>query len=322
MRQSLSESMTVIHTTSSGPPTVLQAATVARPTPLPTEVLVKVHAAGVNPVDWKIRSGTFPPGALGAHPFVQGWDVAGVVVSGPRVTRFRPGDEVLGLLWFPRRAGGYGEYVTAPARQFVAKPTAMSWPEAAGLPMAGLTAWQTLVDVAGIGPGANVLITAAAGGVGHLAVQIARHRGAVVTATARTAKHPFLASLGAHHAIDYTDTEQYTAIRDQDVVLDLLGGEHTRALLHTLRPNGLLICAIGHIDPDIADAAAVRGVRVSPFLVEPDPVGLAALTELVELGALRVHVERVLPLADVAKAHELGETNRTTGKIALSVTDC
>src|SRR6266536_1663212 len=184
--------MKVVQTTAAGDPEVLVVSEVDKPAPVPTEVLVKVHAAGVNPVDWKIRSGVFPTGALGAHPFVQGWDVAGVVEAGPRVTRFSPGDEVFGLLWFPRQAGGYGEYVTAPARQFARKPESLSFEEAAGLPMAGLTAWQTLVDVAGIQAGDRVLITAAAGGVGHLAAQIAHARGAVVTGTARAAKHEFL----------------------------------------------------------------------------------------------------------------------------------
>ncbi|GGS37305.1 NADPH:quinone reductase [Actinokineospora fastidiosa] len=312
--------MKVMMTTAAGEASAVFApATVPQPVPLPTEVGVRVHAAGVNPVDWKIRAGVFPPGALGPHPFVQGWDVAGVVDAGPRVTRFQPGDEVLGLLWFPRRAGAYGEYVTAPARQFVRKPEAMTMVEAAALPMAGLTAWQTLVDVAGIGAGDRVLITAAAGGVGHLAAQIARARGAIVTGTARTAKHAFLADVGVDEAIDYTLVDVGRTVRDQDVVLDLLGGDTTIELLSCLRPGGLLIQPIGVVSPQVAARAADLGVRVTPFLVEPDHAGLAELTALVQDGALRVHVEHVFPLADVAKAHEAGETNRTLGKIVLSV---
>ncbi len=313
--------MKVVQTTAAGDPEVLVVSEVDKPAPVPTEVLVKVHAAGVNPVDWKIRSGVFPTGALGAHPFVQGWDVAGVVEASPRVTRFSPGDEVFGLLWFPRQAGGYGEYVTAPARQFARKPESLSFEEAAGLPMAGLTAWQTLVDVAGIQAGDRVLITAAAGGVGHLAAQIAHARGAVVTGTARAAKHEFLATVGVDEAVDYTRAEVREVVRDQDVVLDLLGGEHTLGLLDTLKPGGLLILTIGQISAEVAQAAADRGVRISPFLVEPDPVGLAALTELVDAGKLRVHVEHIFGLDETAKAHEVGETGRTTGKIVLSIAD-
>ncbi|MEA5359102.1 NADP-dependent oxidoreductase [Amycolatopsis sp., V23-08] len=313
--------MKAVQTTAAGDPDVLVLSEVDRPAPVPTEVLVRVRAAGVNPVDWKIRGGVFPSGALGAPPFVQGWDVAGVVEAGPRVTRFQPGDEVFGLLWFPRQAGGYGEYVTAPARQFARKPASLSFPEAAGLPMAGLTAWQTLVDVAGIGAGDRVLITAAAGGVGHLAAQIAHARGAVVTGTARAAKHEFLASVGVDEAVDYTAVDVREAVRDQDVVLDLLGGEHTLGLLGTLRPGGLLILTIGQVTAELAAAAAARGVRITGFLVEPDSAGLAELSRLVERGELSVHLDHVLPLADAAKAHELGETGRTTGKIVLHVSE-
>jgi NADPH:quinone reductase-like Zn-dependent oxidoreductase len=313
--------MMVVQTTAVGDPTVLVATEVDRVTPLPTEVLVRVHAAGVNPVDWKIRRGVLPSGALGRPPFVQGWDVAGVVVDGPRVTRFRPGDEVFGLIRFPHQGGGYGEYVTAPARQFARKPPALSFLEAAALPLAGLTAWQTLVEVADIQPGQRVLITAAAGGVGHLATQIAKSRGAIVTGTARAAKHEFLASHGVDHPVDYTRGAVADVVTGQDVVLDVLGGEDSVPLLDTVRPGGLLILTIGTISEKLAAEAAKRGVRVSPFLVEPDHAGLEALAGLVETGHLRVHVENVFPLADVAKAHELGESNRTTGKIALSVVD-
>lgn len=313
--------MKAVQTTAAGDPDVLMLSEVDIPVPVPTEVLVRVRAAGVNPVDWKIRGGVFPSGALGAPPFVQGWDVAGVVEAGPRVTRFQRGDEVFGLLWFPRQAGGYGEYVTAPARQFARKPAALSFPEAAGLPMAGLTAWQTLVDVAGIGAGDRVLITAAAGGVGHLAAQIAHARGAVVTGTARAAKHEFLASVGVDEAVDYTAVDVREAVRDQDVVLDLLGGEHTLGLLGTLRPGGLLILTIGQVTAELAAAAAARGVRITGFLVEPDSAGLAELSRLVERGELRVHLDHVLPLADAAKAHEFGETGRTIGKIVLHVSE-
>ncbi|GAA3007896.1 NADP-dependent oxidoreductase [Kitasatospora albolonga] len=316
----MTELMNVIRTTGAGAAAdVLVPAVAPRPVPLPTEVLVRVHAAGVNPVDWKVRSGVFPPGGLGAPPFVQGWDVAGVVESGPRVTRFQPEDEVFGLVWFPRPGGGYGEYVTAPARQFARKPAALSFEEAAALPMAGLTAWQTLAEVAELREGQRVLITAAAGGVGHLAAQIAGVRGAEVTGTASAPKHDFLRSVGVDHPVDYTAGRVSEQVRDQDVVLDLLGGEHTLDLLRTLRPGGLLILAIGQVSPEVATRALSLGVRVTPFLVEPDGAGLEALAGLVEAGRLRVHLERVFPLADAAKAHELGETDRATGKIVLSV---
>lgn len=311
--------MTVIRTTEIGGPEVLVPATVPRPVALSNEVLVRVYAAGVNPVDWKIRGGVFPDGGLGKPPFVQGWDVAGVVESGPRVTRFAPGDEVYGLIWFPRQGGGYGEYVAAPARQFARKPKNLSFAEAAALPLAGLTAWQTLIDVADLQPGQKVLITAAAGGVGHLAAQIAKSRGAIVTGTATEAKHNFLRSVGVDHPIDYTTVDVAAEVNDQDVVLDMLGGAHSLPLLKTLRPDGLLITAIGPLRDELAAEAKQLGVRVCPFIVEPDRVGLDGITELVESGRLRVHLEQVFPLADAAKAHELGESGRVTGKIVLSI---
>jgi NADPH:quinone reductase-like Zn-dependent oxidoreductase len=316
----MTEQMKVVQTVGAGDAQdVLVPTELPRPVPLPTEVLVAVQAAGVNPVDWKIRGGVFPTGGLGAHPFVQGWDVSGVVVEGPRVTRFTPGEEVFGLLWFPRRAGAYGEYVTAPARQFARKPASLSFAEAGALPMAGLTAWQTLVEVAGIQAGQRVLVTAAAGGVGHLASQIANARGALVTGTASAAKHDFLASVGVTEAVDYTRVDVPSVVGDQDVVLDLLGGAHTAPLLRTLRPDGLLIQTIGPVAAETAAQADRLGVRIKPFLVEPDHAGLEALTELVDAGKLRVHLDHVFPLAEVAKAHELGESNRTTGKIVLTV---
>ncbi|HKS50148.1 MAG TPA: HAD-IB family hydrolase [Amycolatopsis sp.] len=311
--------MKVVQTTQIGGPEVLVPAKVPRPVPLSNEVLVQVRAAGVNPVDWKIRSGAFPDGGLGAVPFVQGWDVAGVVESGPRVTRFSPGDEVYGLIRFPRQGGGYGEYVTAPARQLARKPARLTFAEAAALPLAGLTAWQMLVDIADVQSGQKVLVTAAAGGVGHLAAQIAKARGAVVTGTARAAKHEFLASVGVDHPVDYTEVDVAKEVGGQDVVLDVLGGPHTVPLLDTLRPGGLLITAIGPLRDELVEAARERGLRVRPFIVEPDQVGLAGLTGLVESGLLRVHLEQVFPLSDAAKAHELGESGRTTGKIVLSV---
>lgn len=311
--------MTAIRTTAVGGPEVLVATEVDRPVPVPTEVLVRVHAAGVNPVDWKIRAGVFPPGALGPPPFVQGWDVAGVVVDGPRVTRFQPGDEVFGLLWFPRSAGGYAEYVTAPARQFARKPATLGFAEAAALPLAGLTAWQALVDVAGLRAGQRVLITAAAGGVGHLAAQLAAHLGAEVTGTARATKHDFLASVGVRHPVDYTAVDVGAEVRDQDLVLDVLGGADSLALLDCLRPGGLLITTIGFVSDELAAAAHARGVRVRPFLVEPDGAGLGRLAELAATGVLKVHLDQVFPLAEAAKAHEVGEGGRTTGKLVLRV---
>jgi NADPH:quinone reductase-like Zn-dependent oxidoreductase len=304
-----------------GGPEVLREAEVERPSPIPTEVLVRVHAAALNPVDVKTRTGKGMAGLQGDPPYVLGWDVSGVVEeAGFGVTTLKPGDEVFGMPWFPRPARACAEYVTAPSRHFALKPAGLTHTEAAALPLAGLTAWQVLVDTAGVTAGQRVLIHAAAGGVGHLAVQIAKARGAHVIGTARAAKHDFLRSLGADETVDYTATPFEEAVRDVDVVMDNIGDpDHLRRSLRTLRPGGLLVAVPSGSDPSVAAEARERGLRMTSFLVEPDQRGLLELAALVEAGRLRPEIEAVLPLADAAKAHELVATGRTRGKVVLTV---
>ncbi|MFD0141191.1 MULTISPECIES: NADP-dependent oxidoreductase [unclassified Streptomyces] len=307
--------MRAITATTWGGPEVLTEARIARPEPGPTEILVRVHAAGLNPVDWKSRAtGGF--GMWGETP-VLGYDVSGVVEAvGLGVTLYEPGDEVFGMPRFPEQAGGYAEYVTAPARHFARKPAALTHVEAAALPLAGLTAWQALVGTAALRDGQRVLVHAAAGGVGHLAVQIAKARGAYVIGTASAAKHDFLRGIGVDEPIDYTTTDFAEAVRDVDVVLDAIGGDYGTRSLPVLRDGGTLVTLPS---PDAVPAAPGRGIRTGFTLVEPDYAGLLALAELVETGRLRPEVDTVLPLADAAKAHELGESGRTRGKIVLTV---
>jgi NADPH:quinone reductase-like Zn-dependent oxidoreductase len=300
-----------------GGPDVLELAERPRPEPIATEVLVRVHAAGVNPVDAKTRAGGK---FLAGLPFVPGWDVAGTVEEvGYGVTRFAPGDRVFGMPWFPREAGAYADYVTAPSRHFVAAPPELDDVHAAALPLAGLTAWQTLVDTASVTAGTRVLVHAAAGGVGHLAVQIARARGAHVIGTARAEKHAFLSALGADEAVDYTETRFEDAVADVDVVLDLVGGESSLRSLGVLRRGGLLIAVPSGGEDDLFGAARERGVRATSFLVEPDHAGLEALVGLVADGRLRVEVAETFALAEAARAHELLEAGRSRGKIVLEV---
>ncbi|RLL65748.1 NADP-dependent oxidoreductase [Streptomyces sp. Z26] len=306
-----------------GGPEVLRVADVPRPEPLPTEVLVRVRAAGVNPVDWKTRSGSGMAGVLGAPPFVLGWDVSGVVEEvGFGVTTLRPGDEVYGMPWFPRQAGGYAEYVTAPARQFARKPARLDHEEAAAVPLAALTAWQALVDTAGLQAGQRVLVHAAAGGVGHLAVQFARHLGATVVGTARAERHAWLTELGAEQVIDHTTARFEDEAGKVDVVLDLVGDDHDRTAtrsLGVLRPGGLLVAVPAGVSPELRAAADESGVRTSPFLVEPDAPALTRVAELIDAGDVRVAVEDVFPLDRAADAHTRGETGRTRGKLVLRV---
>ncbi|WSU53420.1 NADP-dependent oxidoreductase [Streptomyces sp. NBC_01092] len=306
-----------------GGPEVLQVQEVPRPVPLPTEVLVRVHAAGINPVDWKTRAGGGMAGVLGEPPFTLGWDVSGVVEEiGFGVTALKPGDEVYGMPWFPRAAGGYAEYVTAPARQFARKPANISHEQAAAVPLAALTAWQALVDTAGIRPGLRVLIHAAAGGVGHFAVQFAKHLGAQVTGTASRPRHDWLTELGADELIDYTAVRFEESAKDIDVVIDLVGDAHdntsTRSL-DVLRPGGLIVAIPAGVSPELLEAAQSRGLRTSPFLVEPDGPALTRIAHLIDSGEVSVEVEEVFPLEQAAQAHTRGESDRTRGKLVLRV---
>jgi NADPH:quinone reductase-like Zn-dependent oxidoreductase len=305
--------------TALGGPEVLELRDVERPKPIPTEVLVRVAAAGINPVDWQTRQDGGYREAVGEPPFILGWDIAGVVEEiDPDVTRFAPGDRVFGMPWFPRLAGGYAEYATSPARQLARTPDALTDEQAGGLPLAGLTAWQALVEVAEVGEGTRVLIHAAAGGVGHLAAQIAKARGAYVIGTAREAKHDFLRELGVDEPIDYTAGPFEEAVSDVDVVLDLIGGEdYGLRSLQTLREGGLWISIPADVPDAVAAAAREQSKRAISFLVEPDYAGLESLAALADQGKLTVAIEETFPLAEAAEAHRRLEDGRARGKIVL-----
>ncbi|HVO53507.1 MAG TPA: NADP-dependent oxidoreductase [Solirubrobacterales bacterium] len=302
-----------------GEPEVLAVERVAVPQPILTEIQVRVEVAGVNPVDFKTRKGRGMAPVLGELPFVLGWDVAGVVTEvAPGVTRFAVGDEVFGMPWFPRQAGAYAEYVTAPSRHFAAKPHGLSTEEAGALPLAALTAWQVVVDTARVQEGDDVLIHGAAGGVGHLAVQIARARGANVTATARREQAEWLGELGAERVIDYREENFAALCSGLDAVVDCHGSQG-EASLEVLRPGGLLVSVPSRTPPELIETAKRRNLRATGFLVEPDPVGLAGITALVEAGRLRVHVDEAFELERAAEAHHLAESSHGGGKIVLRV---
>ncbi|MFF2509050.1 NADP-dependent oxidoreductase [Streptomyces sp. NPDC058067] len=300
-----------------GGPEVLREVVRERPVPGVSQILVRVHAAGVNPTDWKHReAGVF----LGQPPFVLGWDVSGVVeATGVGVTLFKPGDEVFGMLPYPHGAGSHAEYVTAPARAFAHKPSQVDHVQAGAVPLAALTAWQALVDTAQVRPGQRVLIHAAAGGVGHLAVQIAKARGAYVIGTASAAKHDFLRGLGADELIDYRTTDFAEAVGDLDVVLDTIGGDYRGRSLRTLRPGGVLVSILPTGTSELAEEAERLGVRGVEMAVESDHAAMNAIAGLIATGELRATIAGAFPLAEAAKAHELGETGRTTGKLVLVV---
>jgi NADPH:quinone reductase-like Zn-dependent oxidoreductase len=304
-----------------GGPDVLELQEAPRPEPAPTEVLVRVAVAGVNPVDWKVREEPWLPDLMGEPPLILGWDVAGTVEAvGYGVTRFAAGDPVFGMPWFPRLARAYAEYVTAPSRQLARTPGVLDQEAAGGLPLAGLTAWQALVDTAGVREGHRVLVHAAAGGVGHLAVQIAKARGAEVIGTARADKHDFLRDLGVDEPIDYTAHPFEEAVSEVDVVLDLVGGDdHALRSLQTLREDGLLIAIPAGVSDEVAAAAERQSKRATGILVEPDAAGLESLAALAEEGRLRVVIERSFPLAQAAEAHRRLQHGRASGKVVLTV---
>lgn len=293
--------MRAVRVTRFGGPEVLELAQVESPSPISTEVLVRVLAAGLNPVDCKTRRGEGVARWVGPPPFIPGWDVAGIVEStGYGVTRFAAGDLVYGMPKFPRAAGGYAEYVAAPSRQFARAPGNLSPLEAAALPLAALTAWQCLVDAAAVGPDTKVLVHGASGGVGHLAVQIARRRATGVLATTSRDRSAL-------------------SSRDVDVALDLVGGADTMLLLDVLREGGLLLAVADGASDDVMKQAARRKLRVMEPLVEPDGHALEEIAGLVEAGALKVTVDHVFPLEKASEAHERLERGGVRGKLVLEV---
>lgn len=300
-----------------GGPEVLRLAEIPDPAPLPTEVVVQVKAIGINPVETYVRAGRFP--FVGQPPVILGWDISGVVESAvPGTNRFAPGDEVFGMPLFPRAAKAYAERVAAPSRQLARKPAALSHAEAAALALAGLTAWQSLVEVAGVKAGDRVLIHAAAGGVGHLAVQIAKAMGAHVIGTASPGKHDFVRGLGADEVIDYRGIDFETVVKDADVVLETVGGGYGERSIATLRPGGLLVTIVDRLNRELTQKTTEAGRRFAGLTVEPDHGGLEALAALTEAGKLRVHVEKAFPLEQAADAHRFLVEAKPRGKIVLT----
>ncbi|MFE6865247.1 NADP-dependent oxidoreductase [Kitasatospora sp. NPDC057692] len=298
-----------------GGPEVLEVVETERPAPLGSEVLVRVHASGVNPVDAAVRSGVYP--LLGEPPFGVGWDISGVVEQAGPGARFKAGDEVFGLPFFPRAATGYAEYVAVPSRQVARKPASLSHVETAALPLAALTAWQGLVDAAGLSEGQRVLIHRAAGGVGHLAVQIAKARGAYVIALASEPKHAFLRSLGADEVLDHREEGFLERVGQVDVVFD--SSSQGTASLAVLPEGGVLVSIMEHWNTELAAEVEAAGRRFAGVMVEPDYASLEAIARLVDEGRIRPHIAETFPLEEAAKAHELIGTGRTQGKIVLTV---
>ena len=290
-----------------------------RDMPLPelgeTDLLVEVFASSINPVDWKIREGYLKESLAYRFPLILGWDAAGIVSAiGPKVTRFAIGDEVFSRTDI-RRNGAYAEFVAVDERFAAPKPPNLSFEEAASIPLVGLTAWQALVDVAGVNEGHRILIHAGSGGVGSFAVQLAKSRGASVVTTCSTPHLSFVRSLSPDEIIDYTRAD-FRELRELDVVLDTVGGETCRDSYQVLKPHGMLVSILEQPDREMMEKT---GVRARYLFMKPDGGQLAQIAELLEKGKIRPAVGRVFPLEEVRKAHELSASRHAEGKIVLRI---
>jgi NADPH:quinone reductase-like Zn-dependent oxidoreductase len=278
---------------------------VERPEPAGGEVLIKVHAASVNPVDWKATRGFVPM----QMPAVLGRDVSGTVEIS-RAEAFVAGDDVFGVA----ASGGYAELATASANTIAKKPADVSHEQAAAIPVAGLTAWQALFDHGGLGRGQTALIAGAAGGVGHFAVQFANRAGGRVIGTGSSRNRGFVLGLGADEYIDYTEQDVGSAASGVDLAFDTVGGETTESLLPTLREGGILV-VIAAAPPEAA--ARERGVRTKLAVMSPSPEQLERVAHLVAGGEVQIEIAEVLPLSEARRGLELSETGHTRGKIIL-----
>jgi NADPH:quinone reductase-like Zn-dependent oxidoreductase len=299
-----------------GGPEVLKYEDAPRPQPAPDEVLIRVHAAGVNPVDWKVRAGYAKDRLKYTMPFIPGWDVSGVVEeTGLDTVRLKPGDEVYSRPDISRD-GAYAEYIVVRESETALKPKSIEHVQAAAIPLAALTAWQALFDAGKLSAGQKVLIHGAAGGVGTFAVQFAKLKGARVIGTASKKNHEFLRSLGAEETIDYNTARFEDVVRDVDVVLDTITGETTERSWPVLKKGGILVSIL---QPPSPEKAAARGVRCAHVFVQPNVEQLNEIARLVDSGKLKPIVEKVFPLWEARAAQELSATGHVRGKIVIRI---
>ncbi len=304
---------------------VLMLAEVERPVRIGAELLVRVVAAGVNPIDAKTRAGRGGYAALAGFPAILGVDFSGVVVEAPYAAHpLQPGTDVYGMTLVPRTGGSYAEYLSINSLSVIRKPSALSHVEAAAVPVAALTAWGMVVETAKAHEGQRILIHAGAGGVGHFAVQFAAYFGAHVIATGSQRNHGWLRELGAAEVIDYATERFEDRVSGADVVIDLIGNVKddtgTRSL-SVLRSGGLLVNAPSGSWPTMAQDAEAAGIRATGYQVVPDGSTLSVISRLLDSGDVRVFVDRVFDLEDVAEAHRVIESGHTRGKLVLKVAE-
>ncbi len=296
-----------------GEPNVLKYEDIPESQPGPGEVRIKVIAAGVNPVDWKIRSGYMEL----PLPITMGSDIAGVVdVAGQGVESFQPEDEVFGKA--SPGQGGYAEYTVVNSSQIAQKPKSIGFVESAAIPTAGLAAWQSLFDIAGLERGQTVLIHGAAGGVGSFAVQFAKWKGAYVIGTASSKNAEFLKSIGCDEVIDYKNQQFEDIVGNLDVVLDTIGGDTLEKSWGVLKPGGFLVTTVASIPEEKTQK---YGVRAERLMTQANGKELAQIAAIIDEHKIKPIVTTVLPLADAQKAHEMSESGHTRGKIVLRVAE-
>src|SRR5437870_1161157 len=316
-----SQTMKAIRIHNYGGPEVLQYEDARRPKPQAGEVLVRVHAAGVNPIDWKVREGHMKDFWPHKFPLILGWDLSGVVEelgAGPAAAgRFKRGDEVYSIP-DPTRDGAYADYIVVRELELALKPNSLHHIRAAAVPLAALTAWQSLFDTAQLQRGQRVLIHAGSGGVGHLAVQLAKWKGAYVFATASTKNQDLLRKLGVDEPIDYTQQRFEEIARNIDVVLDTIGGETQERSWSVLKKGGSLVSLV---QPPSEEKAKELGVRAAIIGAQPNGAQLTEIAKIIDSGKLAPTIDRILPLSEARRAHELSQSGHTHGKIALRVSN-
>jgi len=309
------QTIQAIHVHQYGGSEELKLERIPRPEPQAGEVLVRVHAAGVNPVDWKIRAGWFKDFRPVQFPYIPGLDLAGVVEEiGPGVTAFQKGQAVFGQ----SPQGSYAEYATAPVDKLALKPKTLSFDEAAAIPVGATTAWQGIFDHGELQAGQRILIQGAAGGVGLFAVQFARWKGAHVIGTASTANVDFVRSLGAETVIDYTSTPVEQAVQDVDLVFDAVGGKTLESSLRVLKRGGTLVTIAGS-PPE--EKARERDVRVASFSAQVSSELLRTFAQLIDEGQVKVVIAEKFPLSQAQQAHERSQHGHGRGRIVLHIAD-
>ena len=301
-----------------GGPEVLQYEDAPRPQLRKDEVLIRVHAAGVNPLDWKVRAGLSNGTVQHKLPLIPGWDVSGVVDEvGAGASQFKKGDEVIAMA-DPTRDGAYGDYIAVCEAALAPKPKSLHHVRAAAVPLSALTAWRSLFYLGHLQSGQRILIHGASGGVGHFVVQLAKWKGAHVLATASTKNQELLRKLGANETIDYTSQKFEEVAEKVDLVLDTIGGDTQQRSWHVLNKGGALVSLVQLPSEQKARRFGVRGILCS---VQPDGVQLSKIAELIDSAKLKPIIDRILPLSEARRAHELSQNGHIRGKIVLRVKD-